>query len=386
MFAAPERRQTQWGTNNVVLLDWLADARNRLFASRRFQSVAVAVPGVRRVANRRAGRLFDVTAGFVYSQILRACVDLELFERLSNGARDLDELSAEVDVPAPALMRLARAAAGLDLLAVRRDRLIALGPQGAALVANPSVFAMVRHHQLLYRDLSDPVALLRQPRGSGELAQYWAYAGAQDAGALEPGRVDAYSDLMAATQGFIAQDVLSAYPIARHRHVMDVGGGKGAFLSAVGQAAPRVDLTLFDLPAVTASASAAIEDPALAGRMRFAGGDFHKDPLPAGADLVTLIRILHDHDEADVASLLKNVWRSLEPGGRVLIAEPMAGTRGARAMGDAYFGMYLWAMGRGEPRPPHAYRALLEAAGFTAIKRHRARRPLLTSVMSATKG
>ncbi len=46
---------------------------------------------------------------------------------------------------------------------------------------------------------------------------------------------------------------------------------------------------------------------------------------------------------------------ALPPGGTLLIAEPMAGTPGAEAMGDAYFGLYLWAMGSGRPRSAAAY-------------------------------
>jgi demethylspheroidene O-methyltransferase len=38
------------------------------------------------------------------------------------------------------------------------------------------------------------------------------------------------------------------------------------------------------------------------------------------------------------------------PGGTLLVAEPMAGAPGRRSMGDAYFGIYLLAMGRGRPR------------------------------------
>ncbi|MCC7280468.1 MAG: methyltransferase, partial [Chromatiaceae bacterium] len=50
--------------------------RNRLLASPAFQRWAVDFPLTRPIAQRRARALFDVTAGFVYSQILFACVRL----------------------------------------------------------------------------------------------------------------------------------------------------------------------------------------------------------------------------------------------------------------------------------------------------------------------
>ncbi len=69
--------------------------------------------------------------------------------------------------------------------------------------------------------------------------------------------------------------------------------------------------------------------------------------------------------------------------GTLLIIEPMAGMPGAQAMGDAYFGFYLLAMGSGRPRRPDEISALLEQTGFVEIRPIRTLRPLLTSAMSA---
>ena len=49
-------------------------------------------------------------------------------------------------------------------------------------------------------------------------------------------------------------------------------------------------------------------------------------------------------------ALLRSIRLALPPDGVLLIAEPMAETRGAEKVGDAYFGFYLLAMGRGRPR------------------------------------
>ena len=51
-----------------------------------------------------------------------------------------------------------------------------LGSIGAAIVANPGISAMIRHHALLYEDLSDPVALLRGDPEAGRVRKFWTYA------------------------------------------------------------------------------------------------------------------------------------------------------------------------------------------------------------------
>ena len=64
-------------------------------------------------------------------------------------------------------MRLLRALPG--------DR-FALDDLGAAMIGNPSIAAFVAHHDLLYADLGDPVALLRGEVDTN-LSRFWPYAG-----------------------------------------------------------------------------------------------------------------------------------------------------------------------------------------------------------------
>ena len=40
------------------------------------------------------------------------------------------------------------------------------------------------------------------------------------------------------------------------------------------------------------------------------GGDFLKDSLPEGADLVTLIRVAHDHPDAHVNIILRAIFKA----------------------------------------------------------------------------
>lgn len=368
-----------------MVAEWLADVRNRLFASRRFQDFAATAPGFRGIARRRAGRLFDLCAGFVYAQVLAACTELSLFEKVQSRPVPLGRLAEDVHLSRPAMERLVKAASALDLLALRSGERVALGPQGAALMGNPSVFTMIHHHRLLYQDLADPVALLRQQKGQSALARFWGYGedGGKDGG--NPGDAEAYSALMEATQAFIAAEVLSVHNFASCRALLDIGGGSGAFTTAVARAAPNLTLTVFDLPPVAKLARARFEREGLSDRATAVGGSFRTDPLPTGADLITLVRVLHDHDDETVSALLSLAYDALPDDGALLIVEPMAGTRGADAMGDAYFGMYLWALGTGAPRTEAVLKEYLAEAGFQRVRSLRNRRPLLTRVLLAKK-
>ena len=325
--------------------------------------------------------MFDLCAGFVYAQVLAACVELKLAETLLRSPATAGAIAARIGLDADAAARLLDAAVALRIARRGWRGRYRLGPLGAALIDNPGVSAMIAHHAMLYEDLRDPVALLRGQAGGTRLGTFWPYAAP---GAM-PGAasVSPYSALMAASQDMIQAEILAAYDLRRHRRLLDVGGGDGSFLAAAGARAPALRLVLFDLPAVCKLAQARFERAGLSGRARVLGGDFHRDPLPEGADVISLVRVLHDHDDDAALRLLRAVLRALAPGGRLLIAEPMSGTRGAEASGDAYFGFYLLAMGSGRPRSPARIRAMLREAGFSRSRRLRTRMPLVTRIILA---
>lgn len=361
----------------------LAQWRDGLVASPRFRRLAARFPLTRPVARRQARRLFDLVAGFVYSQVLEACVRLRLFELLEAGPRSADEVAERVGLGGPAALRLLEAAVALDLVAKRSEGRFGLGPLGAAMLNNPGITAMVEHHHLLYEDLADPLEVLRNGPGGTRLGRYWAYASAVPGDEIAPEEVAQYTALMSASQSLIAEEVLDAYRFGRHRLMLDIGGGDGTFVVAVAARVPGLALELLDLPPVAAHARRRLEAAGLGSRVRVHAGSFLRDPLPRGADLATLVRVVHDHDDEAVASLFAAARESLAPGGTLLIAEPMAGVTGTEAMAGAYFGLYLWAMGQGRARTPDELRRMLAQAGFTEIRLLETRVPLQTCVMVA---
>lgn len=361
---------------------WLA-LRNQLLANPRFQRWAVDFPLTRPLARRRARALFDVTAGFVYSQILFACVQLDLLPFLAAGPRSREELARHLGLDEVGTLRLLKAAGTLGLVEPWPDGGYGLGAQGAALLGNPGIAAMVEHHAMLYADLADPVALLRGEGGPTRLGSYWSYAATAEPAGLEAGAVADYSRLMSASQSLVAGDILDACSLQGRHCLLDVGGGEGRFLTSVAARWPHLRLQLFDLPAVAARAQARFATEGLAARAQAFGGNMLTDALPRGADVISLVRVVHDHDDEAVRRLLAAAHAALPPGGTLLLAEPLAGTPGAEPMGEAYFGFYLLAMGSGRPRTAMELAAMLGEAGFVRVRQRRTRRPLLTGLITA---
>jgi demethylspheroidene O-methyltransferase len=369
----------------LSLNDRLLDLRDAILSHPAFQRFAGTFALTRPIARRRATALFDLCAGFVYSQILFACVRLKLFEVLADGPLGVAELSSQLSLPADMTVLLLDAAVSLQLAQRRSAGRYGLGSLGAALLGNPGVLSMIEHHAMLYSDLKDPVALLRGAAGPGQLAAYWAYAGNVKPANLSREAIAPYTALMAASQPMIAQQVLSAYSFSGHRCLLDVGGGDGSFIAEIAAHAPKLRCVLFDLPAVADRASERFRAVGLSSRAVAIGGSFVTDRLPDGADIVSLVRVIHDHDDTDVMSLLRAVRRSLTANGTLLIAEPICGVRGAEPIGDAYFAFYLLAMGRGRPRTFERLSEMLAEAGFVDVALRPAAVPMLASVIIARK-
>ncbi|HQT64871.1 MAG: methyltransferase [Acidocella sp. 20-57-95] len=350
--------------------------RDRLLASPNFQNWAARFPLTRHIARREARALFDICAGFVYAQTLSACTALNIFDLLAKGALPIEALALHCDIPPQNLEILLHAAVSLRLLQ-RHGNGYRLGPLGAALRGNPGIAAMVAHHRLFYADLADPVALLR---GQAETAlqKFWPYQG-------NAGQAADYSALMAASQPMVAGEILRAYNFTKHKIVMDVAGGDGSFLRLLAPQAPRLHLRLFELPEVAAQARRAFARAGLSQRSDVFEGDFTTAALPAGADLITLIRVLHDHPDARARILLAAAYNALPRGGVLLLAEPMGGTKGAEPMAAAYFGFYLLAMGSGRARHPQQIMKLLAETGFSRVRMLPTAQPLLASIIIAQR-
>lgn len=320
---------------------------------------------------------FNLVAGFVYAQTLSAMVSLDLFTRLSKGPVNSETIARESGLTVRSVEVIMTAAHAIGL--VDRRRLgWGLALKGAALVGRGGIAEMVVHHTHLYADLADPLALLRG-EGPHELRAFWTYACGGKSGEGDPGP---YSRLMAASQEFVADAVLHNRVFRDARHLVDLGGGAGAFAVAALKCHEKLTVTVADRADVVPMAEATLAAAHLEERGQTATVDFFSGGLSFDADTITLVRILHDHEDDAVAQLLARLARG-SPSARLVVVEPMADRRRPTGI-DAYFPWYFMAMGQGRLRTFEEIRAALHAAGYGRVKRLKSRNPTLVSCAVAT--
>lgn len=310
-----------------------------------------------------AQAMFKMITGFWVSQTVGAIAHLGVCDQLVDGPEGADALSTRVGADSTALFRVLRAAASVGVLRHHEDDTFSLTPLGETLRSNvPGSM----------RDMA-----IAQT-GRGHWQPWGAFVDAVKTGRTQAEQVlgksifQHYADnavertaFMGAMQGLsdlVGAELVRLVDWSGVEKVVDVGGSGGTLVSAVLDAHPRASGILFDLPEVASRARGAIEARGLAGRCETMGGDFFQS-VPGDADAYILKQILHDWDDEQSVTILRNVTKGLRPGGRVLVVEmviPDDRTPTAAQLMD----LNMLAMLPGRERTRSEYGALLDAAGL----------------------
>lgn len=137
--------------------------------------------------------------------------------------------------------------------------------------------------------------------------------------------------------------------------LLDVGASRGHFAERILESAPAARAILFDRPDVIDG----IPEGSLGERCAVAAGDFFES-VPAGADSISLVRVLHNWDDPRASRILAVCRRALVAGARLMIVDRMAGAGGRPAFDD----LNMLVLTGGRLRSAGDYRALAGAAGY----------------------
>ncbi len=153
--------------------------------------------------------------------------------------------------------------------------------------------------------------------------------------------------------------ITANYDFSSFGHVVDVGGGQGHLIRAILQACPRTTGTLFDLPHVVEAASQGGDE---GGRLSFVGGDFFKDPIPAG-DGYILMEVIHDWDDEHASQIFKAVRTSASDQAKLLLIETEV-PEGGEADWSKTLDIVMLTLFAARQRTAAEYEGLLRQQGF----------------------
>ncbi len=126
---------------------------------------------------------------------------------------------------------------------------------------------------------------------------------------------------MAHREKRVLPDVLNMISLEGRHHLLDLGGGPGIFAIALAEKYPDLRATVYDVPETEPLARQFFEQSPARERLDFRGGDFLHEELGENYDVVLLSSILHIYGPEENRTLLKKVFRALQPGGKIIIRD-----------------------------------------------------------------
>ncbi len=166
--------------------------------------------------------------------------------------------------------------------------------------------------------------------------------------------------------------------------LLDVGGGPGSFSMAFVRSKPGIHATIFDLPDVIPLSRRYVRESHLNRKFDFFPGDYLKNRLPGGYDLVFLSAIIHSNSDQQNRRLIKKCSASLNPGGRVIVIDWLMDESRTQPAQGAFFALnMLVGTAAGDTYRESDVADWMRSAGLTEIERRNT--PFGTSILSGRK-
>ena len=270
--------------------------------------------------NLGPGPVMDIWSGVGFRVVL-AAIRLGVFEALADGPLTPDALARKIEAD----------------------------PRGAALLLSAlEALGYVRQQDGAFANTAMTTKwMLRRSANFGPGFEFWANNLFALMGNLEdslrtgqpplnlytwiegqPETSRAFQEWMIAIAGFAADIIVGL--TARHvpagaRRLLDIGGGHARYAMAFCCRHPDLTATVFDSPRALEAARTSIAAENMAERITAQEGNFLTDSLGEGYDVALMFNINHGFSAEQNQALLRNTARALRPGGRLFIAEQLAG-------------------------------------------------------------
>jgi hypothetical protein len=305
-----------------------------------------------------------MTDGLVVHQALCAAATLGIADLLNAGKRSAAELASALQINEDAVYRALRFLSG----------------QGVFRETGPRTFVNTPLSEYLRCDVPGsirPVLIFRGSRYYFSPFTEFLYSletgiPARDKvlgkGAFEylrasPQEERVFDEAMTAISALWAPAIAEIYDFGRWETLTDVGGGNGVLLAAILRAHPALRGVLADAPSVVERAR---RREFLSGqpatRARFEPCDFFH-AIPPGSRAYVMKNILHDWNDEQAGTILRNCRRAIPDDGVLLLVEYRLGDDNAPSLGKMIDLVMLTVTG-GKERTVDEHRQLLASARF----------------------
>lgn len=325
-------------------------------------------------------RLQRLVHSYRDSAALMAAVELGLFTRVAEGADTEAAVARALDLTPTNAERLVTACVALGLLERAGERVRNAPDAARFLVEGEPTYAgrWMLFSQPDWSEWGRLAGHLRR-RDSVVLGKYAQGFTVERARTYHEAT---YSIGMGAARRFARQ-----VDLAGRRQILDLGGGSGCYCIVAAQQHPSLRAIVFDLPPVVEVTREFIASHGLSDRVTAQAGDFTRDPLPAGSDVVIMASNLPQYSREIIEAVIARALAALAPGGEMHLIGEMLDDERSGPRDPALWGLAeaLW----GSTGIAHSIaecRSYFERAGARDVSAHEFVPGVLTRVTGRRPG
>ncbi|MFH2131608.1 MAG: methyltransferase [bacterium] len=306
-------------------------------------------------------RLQNLSYAHKQAATLMAAVELDLFTHVSRGCTQLSDIADTLQISKINAERLVVACAALGLLEktdgeyqnapdvdrfLVRDKPTYIGPW---LLFSRMDFEKWRDLGTFLKSDEPPKTLGLYETLTEEMAREYHEA--------------TYSVGLGAGMLF-ARDV----DMSQRSLILDLGGGSGAYCIAAVQKYPHLQAVVLDFEPVCRITDRFVAQWGLTENITTRPGDFTRDPLPQGADLMIMASNLPQYSDQMLIRILSKAYESLAPGGEFHLVGETLNDEKTGPLGPALWGIHESLFGsEGRSHSESEVRHYLETAGFSTV-------------------
>ncbi len=305
--------------------------------------------------------ILEMATAFQRSRVLLTAYELGVFSVINEESKTSAEVAEALETDPRATDRLMNALAALGLLQKHEGRFTNTPAAAQFLVqGRPDYMAGLAHTAHLWQTWSGLTQAVRA--GTGAVGD--------EVNARGEEWLRAFIGAMHWRARQMAGGVVRLLDLSAVSRVLDVGGGSGAFAMAFVRAAQGIDAVVFDLPNVVPLTRNYVQSAGYEGRVSATVGDYRKDELPTGFDLVFLSAIVHANPIDENRRLIRKCAAATGPGGQVVVLDQIMNDDRTAPLAGAMFALnMLVGTGGGDTYTESEVRSWMREAGLHDIER-----------------
>ena len=303
----------------------------------------------------------EFAASFQKSRILLSGFELDIFSNIDESGTTSNQIAENLHLDEHACERLLNALVSLGFLNKQNHLFFNSAGSFAYLSKkSPDYLGGLMHSNHLWNTWSNLTKVVRtgisaHPTEINERGEEWLFP-----------FINAMHDR--AIKQAPAQ--LANIDLSDVKFILDIGGGSGAYSMEFVTRKPEIEATVLDLSNVVPITKKFIDKEGFSNKIKTYTGDYTKDDLPEGFDLVFLSAIIHSNSLEINQVLIKKCFNSLNKNGKIVIQDWIMNNDRTQPTSGAVFAInMLVGTEDGDCFTEQEVTGMLNAAGFKNVSR-----------------